>query len=345
MKIGLIDAELWNKPELKVLNVELMKLGVYYQKQGHQVEVLHKGDYFYDYDKICLFSNKFFVLSYLENHPNVEFYGAYFNNSHYLPFGIDEIDYGEVDYRIYDHFLKFYFKSGIYTEKDILNFKTRKWVRLFPNKKSINVYDILTNDEIYIADEEIFNQPNWREVIKKLSIYPTKMHFINPLIIRNQKDFNDYLELASYGFTRARALILTDTNEEFEELVTNNIDKINSVRYKVLVNIGYNSKNLYSETYYLSQLIPIIQKAIFMNKIGFTAHSVSLSLYSNKPLTRAVYWSLTRWIWDGRYKRYNFYDWFYHEYRDKEEMTFFRNLIKKRSELKEWFFKNINEED
>ena len=57
MRIGLVDIDLLIQPNSKILNVELMKLGAYYEELGHQVEVLHPKSYIYDYDKLCIFCN------------------------------------------------------------------------------------------------------------------------------------------------------------------------------------------------------------------------------------------------------------------------------------------------
>ena len=56
MKIGIVDYDLWAKPK-KELNVELMKLGTYYENKGHQVESVTPTDDIFNYDKIIFAAN------------------------------------------------------------------------------------------------------------------------------------------------------------------------------------------------------------------------------------------------------------------------------------------------
>lgn len=345
MKIGLVDIDLLINPKVKILNVELMKLGVYYEKQGHQVEVLHPHSYILDYDKLCIFCNEHRPLQRFLKHPNVEFYGDYYNNKEFVSFN-NEIDYEKTNYRIYDNLLKYYFNSNVYTEKDIERMKNSKWVRIFPNKEPINIYDILTNERIVVIDNYLYDKENWRDYLLKMSIYPKKMFFIRPQIIKNQEDLDNFKILLSYNFANVQALILTSSYEEFEKLIMDNADFLRKIQNKVVLSIGYNKDNLYSEMFYLNELIPTIKKALLLSKMNITFNRAELLLYSDKVLTTAVYYSFKNWF---AYGEYNFT---YFEKRflidtvnHKEKRNYYYSFLEKHPEYKKWFRKIINEEE
>jgi len=345
MKIGLVDIDLLIQPNSKILNVELMKLGAYYEELGHQVEVLHPKSYIYDYDKLCIFCNSHLPIESFLKHPDIDFYGTYYNNRKFVPFG-NQIDEQETNYRIYDNLLKYYLYSNIYTEKDIEKIKRAKWLRLYPNEKPIDIYKVLIPDRKVIVDNDFFDKEGWREYFKKVSIYERSICFARPIIIRNQQNLEDFNYLLQFNFVNLYGVILTSTYEEFEQLITNNTEILKKMEKRLYFSIAYNKDNLYTEDFYLKELIPTVQKALLLSKINITFTGADILLYSKKPLTKAVYYSFERWFRDGKYNDFTYEGIFlvdnkYHP----EVIKYYRNFLEKKPEYKKWFRRIINKED
>lgn len=342
MKIGLIDVDLWKKPSIKILNVELMKLGVFLQKQGHQVEVLTKKNSIFDYDKLYIFSTLYSVPEHLLYHPNITFYGEYFTNGIYTPFSNDEINNEQPDYRIYDNLLKYYFLEKLYSEKDIKQIKETKWIRLYPTEKNIDIYSFLTSERVVISDNYFFNKKNWREIIKKMAIYASKICFSHLILLKTQEDFDNFFEIEQYGFIKLRGIIITENYKQFEELLTNNIEKIRPISSHFFLGIAYDKNNLYSETFYLNELIPSFQKVELLGKFGIKVRESYSFVYSKRPLTKNIYFIFEHWTRDGLFYKLSFEAVYSSYYKNNpDSLRFFNNFKKNKPEYCEWFKKVI----
>ena len=344
MKIGLVDSDLLIIPQLKTLNVELMKLGVYFENNGHQVEVLHKENNPYDYDKLIIFASACHPMKKFLSHPDIDFYGDYYSNKIYMPFNEEEIDYNTVNYKIYDNLLKQNFLKKVYNEKDIKMFKNSKWVRLYPNEKPIDINELLTGETVKIVDNYIFNRKDWHEVIRRMAIYPSQIYFLRPQLIKNTQDLKDFIYMVDYGFVGLKGVVLITDYDEFEKFVLDNKDLLKKYQNKINYNIGYNSNNLYTETFYLSQLIPIMKRAELLSKMGIEGYKTDMVLYSGRTLTKAVYFALMEWFDSDTANKMPFQLYFLHiKYKKDEEIKrLYKNFIKNRPEYGHWFNKMIN---
>lgn len=345
MKVGLIDIDLLNSPKIGKLNTELIKLGVYYENNGHQVEVLHEKNSIYDYDKLIVFSEVYKPIKNYLTHPNVDFYGNYYSNKVFIPFNND-IDYYETNYKIYDNFLRYYFLKKVYKERDIRMFKNSQWERLYPNKNPIDIYKILTGNNVYLSDTYFFDRDGWREVVKRLAIYPSKIHFSRPLMIKNQNDFEDFLFMTKLNFTGLKGNIVIDNYDEFESFILKNKDIMKSLKDKFIFTIGYNSKNLYSESFYLMNLIPTFKMAILLSKCGITYANTEMSLYTNQYLSGAVYRTLSYWFNSSICNRMTFHICFLQMNKKSQFIiNYYHSFIKNNPQYKAWVNKIINEEE
>ena len=338
MKVGMIDLDLYMFPQRKILNSDLMKLGAYYENNGHQVEVLNEKNDKFDYDMLCIFSNNFAPAHAFYLHPNIHFYGNYFNNREYMPFN-NEIDFLETNYRIYDNFLKYNFKKGIYTQKDIEFFKNTKWVRLFPQGKAIDVYNIIQAENIRISDNDFFKIPNWREVIIKIGIYPNKVQFVNPIKISSTEDLNNFIYLRNLGFSYLRGTILIDNEKDFEQFLIDNKKKLKELQANLKYTLGYNKTNLYTETYYLDSIIPIIKQLMLLNNLGIKVEDIDVVCYSKKPLTLLIYNNLRYWGMTHVNNKYTFEEILLIKNRktQADAIKYYYNFLKKKPEYRSWF--------
>lgn len=345
MKIGLVDVDMLESPKTNQPKVDLMKLGVYYRKKGHQVETLHNKSVPYDYDMLCIFSNNHVVPSKFLKHPNVNMYGEYFTNRFFVPFGNKEIDYEEADYKIYDNLLRHDFLEKTINEKRVQKIKETKWIRLYPNEEPIDIYTILTGDYVQLADIYFFDKPNWRELVKKLAIYAPKISFSRSLIIRNQEDFDNFKILASYGFVNCKAVILANYNN-FKTLVIDNQEFIRNNDTKFVYNIAYDPNNLYGEMFYLEELENIFNKAKLLSKLGIVVGETDMICYSTKPLTFSIYNTLYMWFRSAVNISMPFYRYYcYKYYKYPHLVEYFKNFVAKYPKYKKLFRTNINEEE
>lgn len=347
MKIGLVDVDMLANPRKYEPKVELMKLGVYYQKNGHQVETLHERSDPFDYDMLCIFSDCNNVPQHFLRHPNINFYGIYFTNKIHVPFNNDEIDYEKANYKIYDNMLRFDFLSKTITEKRLLKIKNTEWVRLYPSQKPIDIYEIMTGEIIQLADNYFFDKDGWREVIKKIAIYAHKIGFTRPLLIRNQQDFEDFKYVNQYGFVNCKGLILTNSFQEFEELIVNNQQYIKDNYSKFVYNMGYDKNNLYGEMFYLEELETCFNKVKLLYRLDIAiSNCIDMICYSTKPFTLTIYNTLYMWLVGLTPCTLSFYTYYCHRYsKQPYYIKFLNNLINKYPKINELFSKKINEEE
>lgn len=346
MKIGLIDMDMIINPRTNEPKVDLMKLGVYYQKYGHQVEVLHERSDPFDYDMLCVFSECHNILPKFLKHPNINMYGGYYNNKLHVPFNNDEIDYEKANYKIYDNLLRYDFLSKRINEKRLQKIKNTKWIRLYPGQKAIDIYELLTGEYIQLADNYFFDKPDWRENIKKIAIYAPRIAFTRPLIIRNQQDFEDFKFVNQYGFVNCKGLILTNTYQEFVELITNNQEFLQQNSSKFIYGIAYDCNNFYTEAFYLEEIENSFNKARLLNKLGIALSNVDMICYSTKPLTLSIYNTLYMWLNGNTSMSMSFFRYYYLRYKKQTHLIqFFNNFLTKFPKYRTMFSKTINEEE
>lgn len=346
MKIGLIDMDMLINPRTNQPKVDLMKLGVYYQKYGHQVEVLHERSDPFDYDMLCIFSECHNILPKFLKHPNINMYGGYYNNKIYVPFDNEEIDYEKANYKIYDNLLRYDFLAKRIDEKRLQKIKNTKWVRLYPNNQAVNIYELLTGEYIQLADNYFFDKEGWREIVKKLAIYAPRISFSRPLIIKNQKDFDDFTFINQYEFTNCKGLILTNTYQEFEKLILDNQEYLKNNNSKFIYGIAYDCNNFYSEMFYLEEIENSFKKAKLLSKLGIIINNVDMICYSTKPLTLSIYNTLYMWLNGNTCNSMSFYRYYYLRYKKQSHLIqFFNNFIMKFPKYRELFSQTINEEE
>ena len=346
MRIGLIDIDILNKAKKNNLNVDLMKLGAYYEKNGHQVEVLHERNDIFDYDMLCVFSVINNVPKHILTHPNISMYGEYFTNKIYVPFNNDEINYEEVNYKIYDNFLRYEFISKRLSEKELQKIKKIKWARLFPNDKPINVYDLLTGEPVQLVDTYIFDKENWREVVKKLAIYSSKITFSRPQIIRNQKDFDDFVFLLNYNFVGCKGMILINDYNNFKDFIIKNQSFIKEHPTRFIYSLAYDYNNLYTEMFYLEEIENTFNKLKLLNRLGITVYETNMICYSDKSLTIGVFNALYIWSLTSNSNSMNFFRFFHAKYKNQPHLIdYFTKFINKYPKYRKLFNHTINEEE
>lgn len=346
MKIGFVDVDLMTSPYLKRLNVELMKLANYYKKQGHTVEVLHPQSYIFDYDKLCIFCDERKPKEKYRQHPNVDYYGEYYNNKQYVPFSNDRINYEETNYRIYDNLLKYFLLSNIYNEKDILKIKNTKWIRLCPSKAPIDIYEVLTGENIAISDSNMLQRADLREFATKLSIYYYRINFTHLQRITNQEDLDNFMFLKSLNFGGLNAILLFEEVDTFKEFIANNYETLRKIQTHLYFAIGYNKNNLYTEDFYLMDLMNTFKKLSILTKYQIICHGVNLACYSTKPLTEMVYFVMEAWIVSGLYTQRALYPYFTsRHYVYQEEKNFLKSFLNKKPEYAKWFYNIITGEE
>ena len=298
MRVGLVDYDFVERPQLKTLNVELMKIARYYESYGHEVKVVTPLDNIYSFDKLIICSSRIGILTKLKNtdlHPNKEYVGPAFNNWNYIPTGVDEIDYGEISPNYYADLYN-YTKKYVGT-KNLQKTFQKKWIRLFPNKKSISLQQVLTGEKFNIVDNYIFDKENWEEVIANLGIYYKYYTFVYPQIVRSTEDFKNFLKMLSYKFTNLKCVILIQDFEEFKKFCLENKDELNKYAGAILYAVGYDKTNMYGEDFYLNETINVLKKIKFLNDEGITVLKPAYRIdYSKFIFTSAIFECLKMYI-------------------------------------------------
>ncbi len=346
MKIGFVDVDLMTSPYLKRLNVELMKLANYYEQQGHTVEVLHPQSYIYDYDKLCIFCDERTPDSMYKKHPNIDYYGEYYNNKQYVPFSNDEINYGKTNYRTYDNLLKYFLITNVYTEKDIIKIKNTKWIRMYPNQKPIDIYEILTGDMVCLSDNNLVQRDNMQEIARKLSIYHYNIVFTHSQRITNQEDLDNFMFLKKINFGGLNAILLFEDVDKFKGFVADNYETLHQIQAHLYLNIAFNKNNLYTEDFYVMDLLNTFKKLAILTKYGVICNGANLTLYSNKQLTITVYYALEKWMKNGYFAQHSFI-WFVSQRNHIAPgiLKALRSFLSKRPEYHHWFYEIITGEE
>lgn len=308
MKIGLLDCELIECPQLKTINVELMKVGAYYESYGHEVHTVTPLDNVFSYDKIVMGSNRvgvFTKIKKFQEHPNKDFVGTAYTNWNYIPTGIKELDYAQPNIKYYKELFNYLRAQG---EDDVVEaIGKKKWIRLYPDEKHIELNSILTGERYNIVDTYFFDKPDWEETLLNLSIYNRYYSFVYPLIIRNSEDFDNFLKVLSYGFKGLKGVILISDGVEFEEFCKENKDKLNEYSTSITYEIGYDPANIYGEKFYLKELTNVFKKIQILNNYGIKTGEACRIDYSDFVFTSSIFVSLKEFFATAKnnYKTFN----------------------------------------
>lgn len=308
MKIGLIDVDLWFKPSKKILNVDLMKFGNYYEKNNCQVEALTPEDNIYYYDKIIVFSNYYKLRYYekkIEKHPNVNYYGLTFSNYCYIPTYIKEIDYEEPKVTCYNRLLYYYYEKGIYTKEEIIKMKNTVWTRIIPNQNPIDYYKILTGQKLLLADSNLPKVENSIEIFNNLKIYNRYVKFIFPQRVDTQEEFDRFKILFEYKFINFTMLIDTYNLENFKKIINDNYEWILLHSTKITYGFGNDIENR-KEQFYREDFDLSFKKILFLKEKKIKVSHTSMFYNSNSPLTFSFYRTMSIWSKDNINTKKNF---------------------------------------
>lgn len=339
MKIGLIDYDLYMEPKKKRFNVEVMKLGTYYEEKGHQVEVLSPANIIFDYDKIIVVAsftlNKILKTKFLQ-HPNITFVGPGVNNGFYLPFENDEINYAKPQFKFYNNLLKYYYKKGIYSKTDIEKLKEMTVIRVYPNKTSIDINNILTGGKIYITDNYIYNYPDWEKTIQYLAIYNRYFSFVFPQIIQNKEDLIKFYKLFKYNFLSVRAIIKIQSLEKTIELLKEGKDIFNEIPPTTFIwEIGYNENNNYNEKFYEQSFYENLLKVEKFYEHEVKIHEAAYADHTEFEFTAAMFNVLKGWMRTRINTKYSFNEYIFLQLNHKTRLiSLYLNFIDKHPKYK-----------
>lgn len=298
MKIGIIDCDLVENPDLSLYNVEALKIIKYYEKNGHEACVLLPGANVFEYDKLIIcgqMTNKFYSIMHTDKHPNKEYIGPAFNNLQYIPIGINEVDFEEVDTKPYDTLIQVQRSK---TKKDITkSAEKERWLRLFPTQQSVSLKTILTGETFRLVDNYLFDKDNWEEVLKTMSIYPRYFKFVMPQIIKTQQDFDNFIKIKSYNFIKLNCAITIENIDNFRAFCEQNKNLLNIYKECIYYTIGYSASNNYTEEFYLQELNNVFKKIEILNDLGIEV--VRKGFYirnSNFIFTHSIFLALSSFI-------------------------------------------------
>lgn len=288
MKVGLVDYDFIERPQWKTVNVELAKIGNYYESYGHEVHVVTPLDNIFSFDKIIIASNRignFTKMKGIERHPNKEYIGTAFNNWNYIPLGIPEIDYGKANFKYYKDL--YYFNKNKYKIKDFNKMFCKEWIRLFPNKSSIELKTILTGEKYNIVDTYIFDKEDWENKLLSLSIYYKYYTFVYPQVVKNTDDFQNFIKMLRFKFINLKCAILIEDFEKFKQFCIENKTDLNKYAASIFYIVGYDESNDYNEEFYLREIENVFKKIKMLNEEGIVVkHSMRLDysrhFYTNK---------------------------------------------------------------
>lgn len=349
MRIGIIDYDLYERPKLKRLNPEVMKIGKYYEDRGFQVEVLSPADNILNYDKIIFICNYLnFIYRKFLYHPDVEFYGLYFNNIDYKPFFIKDIDYNETDNKIYNNYLKYLFVNKIYNKKDIEKIRENSYVRIFPNEEPINIDSLLRGQKIYVSDNNFYNHNNWKQIATKMSVYKRYFSFVYPQIIKNTQDFLSFIELLQYEIVNTRGMIEIEDLENFNSFIKENKENLIKYSSKLEWRIGYNKNNNYSEKFFLKELENTFKKIEFLHREEIPVKKGKFFSYTKFSLTDQVYEALVEWIRNNQNEKKSFAEIFFTRNDNKkmrDVLVQYVSFISKHPEIEQYTNKIYKKEE
>lgn len=278
MRVGLVDYDFIERPQWKTVNVELAKIGNYYESYGHEVRIVTPLDNIFSFDKLIIASNRigyFTKIKGIERHPNKEYIGPAFNNWNYIPLNVPEIDYGKANFKYYKDLYNF--NKNKHEIKEFDKIFNKKWIRLFPNKSSIELKTILTGEKYNIVDTYIFDKEDWEKTLLTLSIYYKYYTFVYPQIVRNTEDFNNFIKMLHFKFINLKCAILIEDFEKFKQFCIENKANLNKYAASIFYVVGYDEDNKYGEEFYLADVERTFQKIKMLNEEGITVkHSMRL---------------------------------------------------------------------
>lgn len=339
MKIGIIDYDLIIKPGLERLNVEAMKLAGYYEDRECQVDILSPKENIFYYDKIIIFANHVVInyadLKEIKKHPNVEYFGASFNNGDYIPFGIKEIDYGEINNKFYNNFLKYMYEEKKYSLEKIKEIKKKKFIRLYPDEKIININKLLTGEKFYVVDSYIFNKENWRNTAKFLSIFYRNFSFIEEQIINNEKDFDNFLELLNYKFPELKGKIRLSGLDDFNSFLAERGDQVRSLPvHRIKWEIAYDKTNNYTEKFYQEEFYNTLLKVKILNEHKIKTNEFTHNLNTRYEFTKAIFDILAEWGSTNNNTKNSFNEFVFFRIRKKKIRDLYLQFLEKHEEYK-----------
>lgn len=290
MRIGLVDYDFLERPSWKTVNVELAKIGNYYESYGHEVRAVTPLDNIFSFDKLIIGSSRiglFTKMKGIETHPNREYVGPAFNNWNYIPTGIKEIDYGLPNFKYYKDLYNF--NKQKYDIKNFNKMFDKQWIRLYPNNSPIELKTILTGEKYNIVDTYIFDKENWEKTLLSLSIYYKYYTFIYPQVVRNSEDFNNFIKMLGFKFINLKCAILIEDLEKFKQFCRENKANLNKYSASIIYVIGYDEDGKYNEDFYLKDIENTFNKIKCLNEEGIVVkHSMRLD-YSPFYFTSLIY--------------------------------------------------------
>lgn len=339
MKIGLYDYDLCTRPKTKKLNVEIMKLGSYYESRGCQVDVLSPEDNIFYYDKIIVVTN---VLKPNESemkkflsHPNIEFFGPSMNNGKFVSFDNKEIDYIEPQFKFYNNLLKYFYKKGIYKAEDIAELKNKKFVRVFPGASAINIDKVMTGEKIYLVDNYIFDKNNWEETLKYLAIFNRYFVFVNNQNIYNIEDLKNFKKMLDYKFIGLKGIIKIDGIEELKEFLKEGkeiLDEITPSRF--VWEMAYNKDNNYNEQFYKREFYNTLLKAQIFNENNIEIIETTFLDCTKFEFTLTIFTLLKDWILTRKCTKESFNEYIFRLAKKKKTRDLYLKFLEANPEYK-----------
>lgn len=337
MKIGLIDYDLYKIPNIKLLNVEIMKLGTYYEEKGYEVNILSPDDSIFYYDKIIVAAVKTELTptdrEYFSKHPNIEFIGENFYNGNYVPFNIDELDYCKPQFKFYNNLFKYFYKKGIYNLDEIKKLKESTFIRIFPNNKAINIDKVMTGEKIYVVDNYIFDKDNWEEKIKYLSIFYKYFTFVNPQLINNIDDLRNFKKLVDYGFIGLHGHIRIENMDKFLEFVEKGQDILKELApMRFEWEIAYSETNNYTEQFYAKEFYNSLEKVRILNQYGIKIREICYKGHTKFFFTNSMFNVLKEWGESRTSCKYSFNEYIFLKIKNKSIIELYLKFLNKHPE-------------
>ena len=347
MRIALYDYDLNHWPGQLFLKSDIMKMYAYYRKYGHEVDIIADMPDTSLYDKVIIFCDHNNFLSYRnplhqDKDPKYIYRGYLTNNLKYISFYEDEINYIKYDAKCYKKLLTHYKRidkvttlSADYIDKTI----SKKYIRLFINKRAIPLEEIIIGEKIIIQDNYFFDCENWQNILKQLSVFSTYITFEHPINIYNQSDFDNYILLMQMGF-KIKGIVLIEDVNEMKAFILNNIKKLQSLGSKMMYHFTYSRGNLYSESFYFNCIPRIFDYINFFkeNKLHLTRTQPYTYINSYFILTDRLIRGLLEYMADANRTRYCFEDFFYHRNKKSQlVLDSYKSFINRHPELYAYF--------
>ena len=312
MKIGVIDYDLYKKPQVKRLNADAMKVCNYYQEKGCEVAILSPADNIFHWDKIIFFVEKIYPnlkeQGAFQQHPNIDFAGTAYSNGYYIPFNNEEINYSKIQTNFYNNILKYYYKTKVLTLDTIKQIKGN-YTRIYPTERNINLDSIMTGEKYYLMDNYIYNYNNWQDTVKYLSIFNRNFFFLFPQLIESENDLQKFTQLTSYQLANTRGLIRISNLDEYKSFINNNCEILKQNNAKLFYDFAFDKNNIYSEKFYKQMFCNSFSLLELLLSKGIKAHFTFVP-YSNYIFTQELLHVFSTWI-NTYFDMYSFNEYVY----------------------------------